>query len=233
MNIDKKIGEHLYDIAKIANLVNVQAVIIEKNCIRGIDESNSVIVFQDKELPELPFEAIGITRVKTFMTRYELVHSKETFSMEATLNDDDIIQQLNMKSKGVKIDFRCGDPNKIKAPRKILDTPKFKFNLNSEFVNLLQKGQQAIPEAVNFSLKHKDDDGFCEIVDTNNDVFKFELPITIFAVDDDDINFTHKYPLKLILPLFKQDNNAEITIGANGIMGIKIGIVTIYVLPQV
>lgn len=236
MKIEPELAQYMYNAAKTANLVNIQSLIVEQDCIRGIDESNSVIIFDNKNNIDLPFEAIGITRIKTFITRYELASSKDNFNIDVTLNGNNIVQSLNMSGKGVKIDYRCGDPNKIKAPKKILDTPKYEIELDPEFVGMLQKGKDAVPDAVNFSIIYHKGVGSSEIIDTNNDVFKFDIFNPVIMVDEEDtssINFNYKYPLKLILPLFKQDNGAKITIGVNGIMGIDINNLTIYVLPQV
>ncbi len=232
MKLDPESVAYILNVVKTARLVDIDNIIIEADLVRAMDDASTVVLFQNEDVPDMPFGSIGLTRVDVFMARYDIASSQDKFSIEAEVKDDDeFARAIIMKGKGIKIDYRCGNPAKIKAPRQVHDTLKFRVPLNAEAVSLLQKGQAAMG-ADSVSIVSNDGVSF-ELVDVNNDVFKHT-----FAVDaepltqDEDTKFVHRYPVKTLLALFKHNPDGQFSIGAKGMLCFPINGLTVYVLPQ-
>lgn len=233
MKLDTDSATYILNVVKTARLVGIDNIIIEHELVRAMDDSNSVVLFQNENVPDLPFGSIGLTRIDTFMARYDIAKTQENFSIEATVNDgDEFTRSLVMKGKGTKIDYRCANPSNIKAPRQVNDTLKFRVPLTADAVLLLQKGQAAMG-AENVSIISNDGVSF-ELVDVNNDVFKHTFAEDAEALtDDDNTKFAHRYPAKILLALFKNNPEGSFSIGAKGIMSFPVNGLTVFVLPQV
>lgn len=233
MKLDPEIVAYVLNVVKTARLVGIDNIIIEPDLVRAMDDANSVVLYQNENVPEMPFGSIGLTRIDTFMARFDIAKTQEKFSIEAAVQDDeDFARSLVMKGKGIKIDYRCGNPAKIKAPRQVNDTLKFRIPLNAEAVLLLQKGQAAMGSET-VSIINNDGVSF-ELVDVNNDVFKHTFAADAESLTNDtNTKFAHRYPVKTLLALFKHNPDGHFMIGAKGILSFPINGLTVFVLPQV
>lgn len=233
MKLEPEVVAYILNVVKTARLVGIDNIIIEPNLVRALDDANTVVLFQDKNVPEMPFGSIGLTRTDAFMARYDIAKTQDKFSIEANVGDDeDFTRSLVMKGKGIKIDYRCGDPAKIKAPRQVNDTMKFRVPLNAEAVLLLQKGQAAMGSE-NVTIISNDGVSF-ELVDVNNDVFKHTFAVEAEPLTDDtNAKFAHRYPVKTLLALFKHNPDGHFSVGAKGILSFPINGLTVFVLPRV
>ena len=73
-----------------------------------------------------------------------------------------------------------------------------------------------------------------EIVDVNNDIFSYTFTDKVETLTDDtDTNFANRYPIKTLLPLFKQNPEGYFEIGQKGILSISVQGLNLFVLPQV
>ena len=61
---------------KTAKLVGIDSLIIETGKIRAADQEKTVTIFQTSNIPSLPFNAIGISRVNDFSARLSLVETR-------------------------------------------------------------------------------------------------------------------------------------------------------------
>jgi hypothetical protein len=233
MKLDQETISYLLNVVKTARLVGIDNIIIEPNLVRAMDDANTVVLFQNKDVMEMPFGSIGLTRTDAFMARYEVARSQDKFTMEAVVHDDtEYARSLVMKGKGVKIDYRCGDPSKIKAPRQVNDTLMFSVGLTGEAVAILQKGQAAMGVDT-VSVVSNDGVSF-ELTDVNGDTFKYTFADDAEPLSDDtNTKFVHRYPVKTLLALFKNNPEGKFSIGAKGILSFPINGVTVFVLPQV
>lgn len=232
MKLDAETVVYILNVVKTAKLVGIDNIIIEPKLVRAMDDANSVVLFQDNNVPDMPFGSIGLTRIDTLMARVEIARTQEKFSIKANVQDgEDFARSLTMESKGVKIEYRCGNPTKIKAPRQVNDTLKTKVQLTNEAVTLLQKGQAAMG-AETVSIISNNGVSF-ELIDVNNDVFKHTFaddaePLTA----DTDTKFAHRYPAKTLLALFKNNPTGSFSVGSKGILSFPINGLTVFVLPQ-
>lgn len=123
MKLDPETVAYTLNVVKTARLVGIDNIIIEPNLVRAMDDSNSVVLFQDEDVPDMPFGSIGLTRIDTFMARYDIAKTQEKFSIEAAVQEgEDFARSLVMKGKGIKIDYRCG--NQPRSKRHVKSTTR-------------------------------------------------------------------------------------------------------------
>lgn len=238
MKITSEVLTFLKKVVRTAELVDIDNIIIETGQVRAIDDKKSVLIFQEDNVPILPFDSIGLNRTSVFTSRLQLAETRDNFSVEAILNDDkDQVVSLIMKGKGVKIDYRCANPVTIKAPKKMLDTIKYRVPLNSEAVMLLQRANIAMPQLAGLDVVTilSDNNGVSfELADNNNDVFSHVFAVRAENfIDGDPAQFANRYPVKTLLSLFKQNPEGVFDIGEKGILNIVINDLNVFVLPKV
>ena len=131
-----------------ANLVNIDSIIIEPNCVRATTEERDIVLLQLTDVPPMPFGSIGINRIDVFTSRIELAKSAGSFSVDATIEDKNpdqpFVRSLNMIGKGINIEYRCANPATIKAYKTVNDEVVYRVNITSELVSMMHKGQTAM-----------------------------------------------------------------------------------------
>jgi len=236
MKLTSDLIEFIETVVKTGQSVNIENVIIdaENGAVRGIDEDRSVVLFQDADVPEFPVSSIGLNRIGIFLNRLEIVKGREGFDVDAEIvNIDDVeyVKALHMKSADTKIGYRCANPESIKAPKQINDTIIYRVQLNAEAVSVLQKGYGAMgTETV--AVIGGDGVAF-ELEDINEDIMRHVFAVESIQLGEGTGSFTHKYPIKTLLALFKQNPDGVFEIGEKGILRIAVNGLNIYVLPQV
>jgi len=225
---------YIQKVVKTAQMVDIDNIIIEPNLVRAIDDDKTVVLFQDSDVPDMAFGSIGLNRISVFMSRLDIAKTQEGFTIELdNTNDSEYARALNMKAKGVKIDYRCANPSTIQAPRQVNDVLKYRVPLNAEAVVMLQKGQSAMSADTVTIISNKNGVSF-EIVDINSDIFSYTFTDKVETLSDsNDINFAHRYPIKTLLPLFKQNPEGYFSVGQKGILSISVNGLNLFVLPQV
>lgn len=234
MKLDTETISYMQNIVNTAKMVGIDSIIIEPGLIRAIDDARCVVLHQTEDVEDLPFGSIGLNRINIFTSRLDIAKTQEKFTVEAVEGADDFARSIMMKGKGVKIDYRCANPSSIRAPKLIHDTMKYRVELNGDAVLLLQKGAAAMenPETVSI-ISNKDGVSF-ELVDVNNDVFTHTFSEDVQTLNGSTkTNFAHRYPVKVLLTLFKNDPEGIFDVGEKGILHINVNGLGVYVLPQV
>jgi hypothetical protein len=242
MKVDTQSLAYIQNVVKTAQLVKIGNIIIEPEKVRAIDDEKSVVLFQDTDVPDMPFSSIGLNRIDVFMNRFDVARTVEDFELEAVMPDADpekpdapkFARALVMKGKGIKIDYRCANPATIQAPKVINDKAKYKVDMNPEAVLMMSKGQSAMT-ADEVTLVADEKGVHFEMTDINGDAFTYKFAEKVTPVDKKDgkdTNFTHKYPLKVILPLFKTSSDAPFHVTARGMLRIVVNGLVMYVIPR-
>lgn len=236
MKIDKPTIEYIVNVVKTAKQVGIEDVIIEPNLVRGIDPNKVVLINQTKDVPELDFGSIGLVRIDSFLSRFDLVKALN-YEIEVATDTGAggamIAKSLLMKAKGIKIDYRCANPLAIKAPRQLNDIARFRIQYAADTVSLLQKAYASMG-ADNLSIISNKDGVSFEFCDTNNDVLKHTFTDTVTPLDGGNVTeFAHRFPSKVVLSLLKQNPDGHFDLGAKGTFGFVSNNLKIYILPQV
>ena len=232
MKLSEKTSQYIQDLLTIAKLVNIDNLIIEQGLIRGVDDLKTVVMHQHENIPSLEFEAIGINRISLLQSRLAIAKNQQNFVMEAKVREGDhFVSSLLMKGKGVKIDYRCANPNKLIITKGINDAHTVRVKLNPESVKLLQQGHAAMGSEYVTILNNNDGVSF-ELTDTNNDAFKHAFTSEVTSLTDNaDNTFAFRYPIKTILALFKHSPDASFDIGKHGTLKFPINDTNIIVIP--
>lgn len=238
MNVDAESIAFIQNAAKTAQLVGIEGLIIEPNMVRAMHSDRTVILMHEDNIPVMPFGSIGIGIVDTFLSRYDVMKTQDKFEMVAAVDEkseaagNPHVTSLTMKGKGTRIDFRCSDPIRIKAPLQRNDTPKTRVKLNGEAVLLMQRGMAAMNNSEYITIISNEGVTF-EFADVNSDKFSHKFadsaePLT----DDTDTKFAWRYPTKILLSIFKTSVEGSFEVGAKGILGFPVNGLTVYVMPQ-
>ena len=224
---------YIQNVVKTAQTVDIDNIIIEQDTVRAIDDNKTVVLFQNEGVPDMSFGSIGLNRIDVFVSRLDIAKTQPDFTIEAeNVDDNKYARSLTMKGKGVKIDYRCANPTTIHAPKQIMDTLEYRVQMNADAVMMLQKGQAAMSAETVTIVSNSKGVSF-EIVDINNDLFNYTFTDEVEnLLEGDNTNFAHRYPIKTLISLFKQ-NYESFSIGQRGILNICVHDLNIYVLPQV
>ena len=109
---------------------------------------------------------------------------------------------------------------------------KHRVTLNADSVVLFQKASAAMsnPEYVTVI---SNDGVTIEMSDINNDVFKHTLMEKVeLLTPDASGKFAHRYFVKTLFPLLKQNSDGHFDVGAKGLLAFYVNNLTVYVLPQ-
>lgn len=228
MKLDIETINFIKKVVNTAKIVGIDNIIIEKDKVRGMDDHRTVVIFQP-DIDELSCGSLGLNRTDVFMTRLELVNTSEGFKVVADIDEErEFVRGLKMSAKGTRIDYRCANPATIQAPKIINDTIVGTIETTEDAVTLLQKGAVAMGNAELVKIISDNDGVSFELEDVNNDTLKHEFAEGI------DHKFSHKYPVKTLLALLKNKQDAlEFDIGEKGIIRFDIRGLGVYVLPKV
>ena len=241
MKLKDETIKYLKNVMTTAQLVGVDVVVIESNLVRGMDDGRSVFILQDKDVPDMEFGAIGITRLSSLTSRMKIAEELDNFSVEATLVEEDdgytFARALIMKGKGLKVDYRCAKPAQLVAsqqagPKQMKDDIEFCVEFDKSMVDMLHKGQAAM-KSDEVSIISNDGVTF-ELLDVNNDVFSHKFADeTINLLGEENTKFAYRYPTKVLLMLLKNTEDVLFKVSKRGLLCIDINGLNVYMLPQV
>lgn len=237
MRVDQQSLAYIQNVVKTAEIVKIGSIIIEPDRVRAVDEDRTVVLFQDTNVPTMPFGSIGLNRIDVFSSRFDIAKSIDNFEIDVTVEGEGTntyARALTMKAKGIKIDYRCANPATIQAPKGLNDALKYRVRMIPEAVLYMQKGQSAMG-ADEVTLIGGADGVTFELADINSDklVYKFADVVDKMQKDDGtDPKFTHKYPLKTLQALFKHNPDGNFYLTSRGMLKVVVNNLDLYVLPK-
>lgn len=239
-DLKKVEAEHLayvLNAIKVAQLVNIDSVIIEQNCVRGIDENRTVFILETDNVGKFELGDIALSRTNDLTARYDIAKTQKDFTVLADIvqsDDTNFVRSLLLKAKGIKIDYRCCNPNTITAPKQYNDQLAVEINVNSDAVLLLQKGIAAMGGCEHVTVQSDDSKVSFKLNDVNKDVFEHTFTEQVKLLNDDaDINFKHKYSAKALMALLKHNPEGSFSISSKGLLRFPINQIHVFLLPQV
>lgn len=243
--------EYIIKVLKIANLLKIENVIFEPNIVRGMDNNQSIVLFQDQNVPSFEFGSIGINRIDLFLSRINLLQGTK-FNVEYVTTGEDTsigysqydpkihnfqpmwVRSLTLSSPKTSIDYRATNPTIIKVPKKRADINKFSCSMSQEIVDVIQKGKSAMKTDL-VTFKGTPKQLIIHITDINNDTLKFNSGKQIKLTNDTEIaslEFNYGYSIDTILQLFKNNPTDEFFITAKGFLCYNFNNIDIYIAPK-
>lgn len=238
MKVDQQSLAYIQNVVNTADLVKISNIIIEPGKVRAIDADRTVVIFQDKDVPDLPFGSIGLNRIDVFASRYSIARTFDGFEIDATVEDSNpdtpFARALTMKGKKMKVDYRCANPATIQAPKVLNDTIKHRIRMSPEAVLLMQKGASAM-SSDEITFVGTSEGVTMEISDINSDKLAFSFADRVDNVDTEDgdsANFIHKYPIKTVTTLFKTNPDGYFYLTSRGMLKIVVNNLDVLVIPR-
>lgn len=218
----------------------IKKLIIADGKIRGIDEKQRVVIITDNNGIDFGGKQIAINRVELLAARLNLVKTQGDLvisATEATSNPTDI-SLLDISSGKTKAQFRCASVDAVKVPKNVADKMVWEIKLSAKALAVLTQGISAMGTEV-VTLASRDGVSVSlECTDTNKDVFTTEIeePAKWISTDTQGTSFVQRYPAKTLVTLlkeaFKGTDAVTISIGAQGVMSVKISGLDYLLLPE-
>lgn len=238
-------------VIKTADLIDISNIIIEPGKVRAMDEEQTVVLFQDKNIPLLSFGSIGINRTGVFTSRLELARAQENFEVKAVTAGDDPsfgfdkydpsvkngttpmwVRSLTMSGRGTKIDYRCASPQTIRAPKNRAGVTQYTIALTPEAVTMIQKGKSAM-KADEVTFNGNSNGVSLELSDINGDTLEYHFADVIQGVTPGhEPDFSYKYPIDMLLPIFKTNPMGVFSLTARGSMMFTVNGLDVYIMAK-
>lgn len=239
MKLSPNLVEYIQSVVRVCRLVGIESVIIEQGLVRGTHGDRTVALIHSEDVPDLPFGAIGLTRLDVLQSRFDVIKNVKNVSIEANLKDNtNFIFSLTMKGQGIKIDYRCSDPSKIEARRSVKDAMIHRVQINPDLISMLTKGISAMnigsaqtPDVV--SIISNSEGVSIELVDVSNDVFKYIFAPSVEMIGQGATGkFAHRYPAKLLLTILKDNPEGSFEVGSMGLLKASVNGFNVVVVPM-
>lgn len=229
MKIEPVELEFIQNVIKTAELIKIGGVSIESGRVRGMDEDRNAFILHTDGVPDFQFGALGINRLAEFTARLNMARSTVGFTIDATVdtvNESTFVRAVQMKAKGLKVDYRCANPLTIQSPKKLNDPFVYQFDLPPAISSFLSQGQSAY-KTDSAMLVCANNQIKMVLADINGD--KMEYVVTDDCIIDDSGDgqpiaeeFSFSYPIKTLLPLIKASPDATVYINTRGILRINV-----------
>lgn len=238
MKLKNDLISFLKRVIDAANLVGIESVLIERERIRAMEKgkNESVVIILDTNVPQLPFDAVGLTRLDVFANRLAVAESLENMSVDAVVDDSgqgSIVKSIAMTAKGFKVEYRCANPKAVKkAPKELNDVFKHRIKFGEDAVSMMTKGRSAMGADIVTLASNSNGVSF-EFVDVNNDVFSFVFADDVESLtEDDDTSFVFRFPADMLLSMLKKNETGYFEVSQNGLLQCEVYGVNVIVMQK-
>lgn len=219
MKLEQDLLDFLKRALRTAHIMKFDDFVIEKEHIRGWNAAKTAII-ADKNVPKLPFAGVGFNRVGTLLNRLSMM---DDYTLDLEIKND-FVMGLVIKSDVATIKYKCANPNAIKTPKHIHDTPMWSMELSPKDMDLLFRAQSAMGAQ---SIQIRSVDGACSIklIDAERDTFEQLVLGHVVNVGgiNESLDFDKQYDTAMFLAVMKQADKAKISKGPEGSIAITIG----------
>lgn len=236
--LDKKIINVIQDGIEIGAALGIESIVMDNISLRGENSETSTNIIFNTDGLDFPFDAIGIGRVSLFKTRLAMFTDPTVEVTVEERNDQLMASNVHIKHGRTSAGFRCQDPSRIKAPKRIKDEVVYELHLNDDDITRINKGIGTMSsEIVNFYIE--DDKMIVGVSDKEGDIFTHEIEGGYSVVSDNATrSFSKTYKSKtfktIVMNYMKKDNNEilPISITSRGIMKVEVLGIDIYLFPE-
>ncbi len=254
MNVDAQSLLFIQNVVKTAKVFKIQNIIIEPGKVRGMDDDQTVVIYQDQNVPNMVFGSIGLNRLDVFSSRFDIIRATAGFNIEVgTMGDDSSVgfDKFDNKDKhkaGVKspmwaktvamtglntsIDYRCANPSIIKAPKSRADVNRYLLAMTENAFTMIMKGKSAMDSDF-VTIKGNTKGVQLLVTDDNGDSLKYKFgdDIVCLIPGEEFPNFSFNYPIEKLIPLFKPNPDTGFHITEKGFLVGCLNELDIYIAP--
>lgn len=246
MKLQEDVIKYITTVVDTAKITNVENLVFEEGRVRGMNEDQTVVLLQEENVPDFPFPTMGLNQISSVSSRFNvffklLQNVKEVngtdptilttdFSVNLSIDEErNFVRSIQLKAleDNLKVGIRCSNPVHVKAPRVIHDTIVNTFIIDKIMVDALTLSPNAMGNVEDVTF-HTTKNGFTfTLYDQNNEEFVYT-----FGNKNPDTHFHHKYPLKVLVSLLKQNVDGELGVGEKGVLQTVINDLNLYILPR-
>ena len=254
MKVDAISLAYIQNVVKTAKLLKIQNIIIEPGKVRGMDDDQTVVIFQDNNVPDMPFGSIGLNRLDVFSSRFDIIRATTGSSIEiGTMGDDNTIgfdkfdikdkskagmkspmwaKTIEMSGLNTTIDYRCANPSIIKAPKSRSDKNRFLLGMTENAFAMMVKGKSAMDSDF-VTIKGNTKGVQLLVTDDNGDSLKYKFGDDIVCLfpGEEFPTFSFNYPIEKLIPLFKPNPDTGFHITEKGFLVGSLHELDIYIAP--
>lgn len=238
MQLSKQTIKLIQNSLKAAKVLKLDTIAIEEEQVRALNANHTIMVCE-KQVPELEFSGLGIGRVQTLLGRLAMLEGEDDFNIEATLLPNGIVRQLDISAGGTKVEYRCANPNSIKAPRNMKVPDMWTFTINDKTLNMLSKACSSVSsDCVTIRSNSKGEMLMTITDEATNDKFTQRFDAEVENVDDEDgqLEFEFRYQIETFLLGLKgteSDDKGNSIVSLTQVGGIKtvLNNTTVYIIP--
>lgn len=238
MQLSRQTIKLIQNAVKTAKVLKLDSIAIEEEQIRALNANHTIMVCE-KQVPELEFTGLGIGRVQVLVGRLSMLEDEEDFSIEATLLPNGVVRQLDISAGGTNVEYRCANPNSIKAPRNMKVPDMWTFTINDKTLNMLSKACSSVDSKLVTIRSNSKGEMLMTITDeSTNDKFTQRFDADVQNVDEDDgqLEFEFRYQIDTFLQGLKgagSDDKGDTVVSLTQVGGIKtvLNNTTVYIIP--
>ena len=216
--------------------------------IRGRhDKAGTIFVMPFEKEREWDFGSIGITRVPEFGKRLSLIKAKsESYTGDTTIKERGDVKYahlITLRHGKSKVEFKCGDPTLIKAPKGLADDQHFAFILGKGDIAFMKASASAMgAEHLVFSSSGDNHDELEISIPSKEkgEAASIIVDSPVMALTDTK-EFSFKYDVKILLEavkgvekLLRRDEleEVEVIVTRRGVFHIVANGMLAYILPS-
>lgn len=230
---DIEIISKAIDIAQANEIVDV---LFQDSRIGGYSSEAGIFILQEMPAP-FSFPPLALSRLDSLKKRLSLVDNLSDYEVFYE-GDDKKITKLTFKSKRTKVEFRCIDPSRVKAPTKVNDPVWFSFEMDAETLTVLNRVTTAMDVKTISLIGNKSKPSLLlKVEDENHDILEHETESKITWSSDatvDEFNFV--YSTKKISRLIRDAVSANfktVKITKRGFLITQSKGVTVYTVAEI
>jgi hypothetical protein len=237
----------LEKILKIANIADINSVLVNGSFVSGINDTNTCVITSSTSGIELSQDdepiKLAINRLDLLQTRLN-IFKNDAYTITANVKEDKkfdfkLIDLLDIKGKSAKCSFRAASPEAVRAPKGVNTNIVAEFLIQKDEFSLIMAASKAMGEKTMLLALKRDGMVSFEFNDSVKDRFTIDLqnPFTILS-DDDKLSIVAKYFSDLFFAFVKKagfDNpnttEFKIKISDNGILKFELNDFEITIMP--
>jgi len=236
MQFNKDDIEFILDVIDTAQLIGIDSVVFKPDSCGGIENSKAAAMMTSINNEFLDGYTLGINRPNVLKSRVKLGIEDPKFKVICNVDEvNKYITRLEMKTGRSTITYKCANVDTMLLPSKVSINPLFELQADIDFINNIQKMQNAMGTDV-VKIGYTADNGFIEFIDINNDICNDVIDVNIIS-NEPPHAASYKYTSKTIISILKKaiksSTSVKCIISDRGIFSIVVNNNNVYIVPRV
>lgn len=231
MQLTESSIKSLQQLISVAQVAEIDNVIIEDAKIRGISDNKSVVLFAENNIPDFGFPRVGLNRLGTLLSRLALAKDSDSVVIESKQGkSDQDVGMLNLSWSGAKVQYRCADPASIRAPKNVRDVDTWAVTVPTEQIGVILNAMKSLKATkININTRTGSEVYFELVEAVSNDAFTLQVADGAEYLHDTEPKskiWVNMYPASQLISILKLASDGKdsvrFIIGENGTLTVNI-----------